>query len=84
MHSRGNCFNPSQVQFTLYVESQGNKNAIGFQSLTGSIHTSLPQPPANPQPLFQSLTGSIHKPRHKRVLAEYGWFQSLTGSIHTV
>ena len=77
-------FNPSQVQFTLEAKEFQNKNKIGFQSLTGSIHTSSMPLKA----VISNLVSIPHRFNSHLIRLPYNrdfapGFQSLTGSIHT-
>ena len=76
-------FNPSQVQFTLFVSLKSENVVVSFQSLTGSIHTVKTVCDLVLEYLFQSLTGSIHTNLDQCSNYDNSVFQSLTGSIHT-
>ena len=76
-------FNPSQVQFTQYLVEEGGYMGTGFQSLTGSIHTSIFKLFCQG---FQRVSiphrfnsHRVQDPTKKGEIV----FQSLTGSIHT-
>ena len=78
-----NSFNPSQVQFTRFMLNGSPSKQLIFQSLTGSIHTSLNLPP----PTQNWIVSIPHRFNSHSKLPDcqiaFLEFQSLTGSIHT-